>query len=114
MTAWDQVPLTANQVDSLIPGPASDLYGLAPSDTDYSPTWDLNAGAAEVALEGGGRQRVVRLRLGQPAVRPEPDGRDVPGDVRALPPTDHDLDPHAVRPADRPPAARPVPEEVLP
>lgn len=49
MTAWDQVPaLTAEQVDSLlILSQRSDLYGLAPGDTAWSPTWDLNIGAAE-------------------------------------------------------------------
>jgi hypothetical protein len=49
MTAWDQIPaLTTEQVDSLmILSQRSDPYGLTPADNGYSPTWDLNAGAAE-------------------------------------------------------------------
>lgn len=49
MTAWDQIPaLTTAQVDSLMTlSQRADVIGRGPGDTDYVPTWDLNAGAAE-------------------------------------------------------------------
>jgi hypothetical protein len=49
MVAWDQVPtLTPVQVLDLVAMAARrDASGVAPGDTDWSPTYDLNAAAAE-------------------------------------------------------------------
>jgi hypothetical protein len=48
MLAWDQVPaLTTEEVDRLLEkAKVADVYGLAPADTGWTETWDLNRAAA--------------------------------------------------------------------
>ena len=49
MLAYDQEPtLTDSEVSALLSAcRVADTSGLAPSDTSWTPTWDLNRGAAE-------------------------------------------------------------------
>jgi hypothetical protein len=57
MTAWDVEPaLTDDELDDLLaPAGIEDADGLAPSDPDWSPTYDLNAAAAAAWLIKAGR-----------------------------------------------------------
>ena len=49
MLAWDQPPaLTQTEIDQLLEmSKLRDPYDLPPDDANWTPTWDLNIGAAE-------------------------------------------------------------------
>ena len=57
MTAWDTSPaLTEGELDELLAGSSmSDRTGLAPTDEDWTPSYDLNAAAAAGWLIKAGR-----------------------------------------------------------
>src|SRR5215813_8131085 len=57
MTAWDTEPaLTDDELNELLaPAGVADTSGLAPSDPDWTPTYDLNAAAAAGWLIKAGR-----------------------------------------------------------
>lgn len=57
LTAWDIEPaLTEDEIDELLASSSlEDRSGRAPGDEDWTPTYDLNAAAAEAWLIKAGR-----------------------------------------------------------
>ncbi|MEQ1604561.1 MAG: hypothetical protein ABL999_06805 [Pyrinomonadaceae bacterium] len=61
LTAWDAVPaLTVDDLDELLAAASiEDANGLAPINEEWTPTYDLNAAAAQGWLIKAGRSAAV-------------------------------------------------------